>query len=117
MLSNRDGLKWTGQIAFPKFNCDLLPLDAKKYSVGHELNPYKDCCDAFSSDNRRRIYSGLQPAIVDAGYRPLRIDNAQFNGNIVDRLMTEIRESRFVVVDLTGHRRGVYFEAGLALAA
>lgn len=59
--------------------------------------------------------NGFQPAIAECGYRCLRIDAAQFNGDIVDRLMAEIRDSRFVVADLTGHRRGVYFEAGFAM--
>jgi len=34
--------------------------------------------------------------------------------NITDRIMAEIRRSRFVVVELTYHNRGAYYEAGFA---
>ncbi len=48
----------------------------------------------------------------DCGFRPVRIDLEEHNDDIVDRVIAEINESRFVVADLTGHRNGVYFEAG-----
>ena len=59
---------------------------------------------------------GLEPAIQDAGYTPRRVDLAQFNGKIDDFIIAEIRRSRFAVVDVTGHRQAVYFEAGFAMA-
>ena len=60
------------------------------------------------------------PAIRDAGYEPYRIDEDDFTGGVVDRILAEIRKSKFVVADLTtspesGVRGGVYFEAGFAL--
>jgi hypothetical protein len=59
---------------------------------------------------------GIKPAIeTDCKYNCQRIDAMHFNGDISDKLMAEIREARFVVADLTGHRRGVYFEAGFAM--
>jgi hypothetical protein len=59
---------------------------------------------------------GIYPAIRnDCGFRPVRIDAEEYNGDIVDQVLAEIRESRFVVADLTGHRNGVYFEAGFAM--
>ncbi len=53
-------------------------------------------------------------AIKDAGYKPLVIDMKEHNERIDDQIMVEIRRSRFVVADFTGHRGGVYFEAGFA---
>ena len=69
---------------------------------------------------------GIEPAIRDAGYRPLRIDKKQHNNKIDDEIIAEIRRSRFVVCDFTcklvdcdGERTaiprgGVYYEAGFA---
>jgi nucleoside 2-deoxyribosyltransferase len=62
--------------------------------------------------------SGIEPAIQDAGYKPLRIDRKDHNNKIDDEIIAEIRRSRFVVADFTqgtgGARGGVYYEAGFA---
>ena len=69
---------------------------------------------------------GIEPAIRDSGYRPLRIDKKEFNNKIDDEIIAEIRRSRFIVCDFTcgliEHggkqiaipRGGVYYEAGFA---
>jgi hypothetical protein len=59
--------------------------------------------------------NGFEPAIKDAGYDPMRIDMTQFNEKICDRIIAEIRRSRFLVADVTEHRQAVYFEAGFAM--
>ena len=56
----------------------------------------------------------IEKAILDAGYKPLRIDKKEHNNNIDDEIIASIRQSKFVVADFTGHRGGVYFEAGYA---
>lgn len=58
---------------------------------------------------------GLAPGIRDAGYRPVRVDTDEHVDKIDDRIMALIRQSRFVVVDVTTQNRGAYFEAGFAL--
>ena len=58
--------------------------------------------------------NGFDPGIRVAGFRPFRIDAKDYLGGITDEIMAEIRRSRFVVVDYTGHRKSVYFEAGFA---
>jgi len=57
----------------------------------------------------------IEPAILGAGYSPVRIDNVQHNNKIDDEILAHIRRSKFVVADFTGSRGGVYFEAGFAL--
>ena len=59
---------------------------------------------------------GIAPAISDAGYEPLRVDKVHHNEKICDRIVVEMRRSRFVVADVTLQRQGVYFEAGFAMA-
>jgi nucleoside 2-deoxyribosyltransferase len=57
---------------------------------------------------------GYEPAIRSVGYDPLRVDLKQHNNKICDEIVAEIRRSRFVIADFTGHRGGVYYEAGYA---
>jgi hypothetical protein len=59
---------------------------------------------------------GIRSAIEDeCGYRAVRVDLEDTNNDdIVDEILAQIRASRFVVADVTGHRNGVYFEAGFA---
>ena len=57
---------------------------------------------------------GFEPGIRAAKYAPLRIDMKEHNGKICDEIIAEIRRSKFVVADFTGHRGGVYFESGFA---
>lgn len=58
---------------------------------------------------------GLKPAIEQAGgFSAIRIDLQEHNEKICDRIIAEIRRSRFVVADFTGNRGGVYYEAGFA---
>jgi hypothetical protein len=52
---------------------------------------------------------------VAGGYKALRMDLKEHNQKICDAIIAEIRRSRFLVADFTGHRGGVYFEAGYAL--
>ena len=62
---------------------------------------------------------GIEPAVKQAGYRPMRIDRKLDVVKIDDEILAEIRRSRFLVADMThgesGPRGGVYFEAGFAL--
>jgi hypothetical protein len=63
--------------------------------------------------------SGIEPAILASGFRPLRIDRKETIGKVDDEIVAEIRRSRFIVADFTSEpdkpRGGVYFEAGFAM--
>jgi hypothetical protein len=69
----------------------------------------------FSKPLRPIYDQGFAPAIADAGFDPMRIDDVEHVDRIDDRIMAEIRRSRFVVADLTENNQGVYLEAGFAL--
>jgi len=63
-----------------------------------------------------QIYStGFEAGVFKAGYDPIRIDRVEHINKIDDEIIKQINASRFVVADFTGHRGGVYFEAGYAL--
>lgn len=63
----------------------------------------KNICDTT-------IFKGIK----DAGYKPHRVDQREYNDKIDDEIIAQIRQSRFVLADFTGHRGGVYYEAGFA---
>jgi hypothetical protein len=58
---------------------------------------------------------GIEPAVREAGYEPMRVDKVHHNEKICDRIVSEIRRSRFLIADVTNQRQGVYFEAGFAM--
>ncbi len=68
----------------------------------------------------KTFWKELRKAIKSAGYpEPYRVDNDVYNGPIVNKIINQIKESRFLIADLTcdaqkGMRGGVYYEAGLA---
>ncbi len=69
----------------------------------------------FAEEMTKHWNEAISPAISDAGYDPIRVDQVEHLGKIDDEIINQIRSSRFVVADFTGHRSGVYFEAGYAL--
>ena len=80
----------------------------------------------FNESVNEACEKGIEPAIRDSGYKPLRIDKQEHIGKIDDQIIAEIRRSRFVVCDFTCElieydgkqkafpRGGVYYEAGFA---
>ena len=59
--------------------------------------------------------NAIEPAITKAGYDPYRVDIEPHIDRIDAKIIAEIKNSRFVVADVTEQKRGVYFEAGYAL--
>ena len=65
------------------------------------------------------LEEGIEKAIKECGYKPLRIDQKLDVNKIDDEIIAEIRRSRFVVADFThdkekGVRGAVFYEAGFA---
>ncbi len=58
--------------------------------------------------------NAISKAITAAGYQSHRVDQREHTNKIDDEIIAQIRRSRFVVADFTGHRSGVYYEAGFA---
>ena len=66
------------------------------------------------AEMRAAYQEGIELGIKDAGYGATRVDLEQHNDYIMDKVLGDIRKAPFVVADSTGHRNGVYFEAGFA---
>ena len=73
----------------------------------------------FDDSMKEAREEGIKQGIIDAGYKPYVVDEDLHIDKIDDRIVAQIRRSRFVVADFTygrnGARGSVYFEAGLAL--
>jgi hypothetical protein len=78
----------------------------------------------FSPEMDAAYWQGIVPALTHCGYRqPFRVDDPEhdlaagspgYTNRIDNRIIAELRRSRFIVSDVTGARPGVYYEAGYA---
>ena len=69
----------------------------------------------FHESTKALYEDGIKPAVREAGYEPLRIDQHEHVNRIDDEIIGQVRRSRFMVADFTGQRHGVYFEAGFMM--
>lgn len=69
---------------------------------------------SFSPEMITQIAEVVPDIVIKAGFVPKLIINKEHNNNIVDEIIAEIRNSKFIIVDFTEHRNSVYFEAGFA---
>ena len=58
--------------------------------------------------------NAIAPAIESTGYRPYRVDSKPHLERIDAKIIAEIKNSRFIVADVTQQKAGVYYEAGFA---
>lgn len=65
--------------------------------------------------SRSAFYKGIEQAVTNAGYAPVRIDQVEHLNRIDDEIIARIRQSKFLIADFSGQRNGVYFEAGFML--
>ncbi len=56
----------------------------------------------------------IKPAIEEEGFSPYLVGTDQHDERIDNRILSQIRKSRFMIADFTGLRGGVYYEAGFA---
>lgn len=87
--------------------------------IEEHLIPNRDSTQGFVAmwfkESMTSVYDGtIGPAISLAGYKPHRVDRREHAGKVDDEIIAQIRRSKFVVADFTGHRGGVYYEAGFA---
>ncbi len=60
--------------------------------------------------------NGISPIEEDTGFSMFRVDKTHFiNEKVCDKIIAEIKKSRFLIADVTGQRQAVYLEAGYAM--
>ena len=107
--------------ASPEKDSVNVTMDGFSYldKLSIEVDSNKAFVAMWFDDSMNDVYEhGFSPAIRDAGYENIRIDRIEHSDKIDDRIISEIRRSKFIVADFTqgisGTRGGVYYEAGFA---
>lgn len=84
-----------------------------------ELEKVKTSKQAFVamwfSEEMNDAYLKIINACSNNGFSSFRIDNKEHNNEISGEILYEIRNSQFIISEVTGQRHGVYFEAGYAM--
>lgn len=63
----------------------------------------------------KKLRESIRKGISESNYTPIFIDEVQHNDFITPELLKYIRDSKFVVVDLSDKNNGAYFEEGYAM--
>ena len=66
-------------------------------------------------DETHELRKAIREGIQNAGYHAIFMDEVEHNEFITPELLKQIRDSKFVVVDLTHKNNGAYFEEGYAM--
>ena len=99
-------------------SCEVLPsgyLAADKLTRGAVRSEKGFVAMWFDEELAPAYENGFQLGILNAGYDPIRVDRVEHINRIDDEIIAHIKTASFIVADFTGHRGGVYFEAGFAL--
>ena len=91
-----------------KIREEKLNQKSKKVFVAMQFE-WPDSVPSLSNE----VLKSIKDACSSLGYEA-SIVGQDHTGNITDKIMNEIKSSRFVVAELTYNNRGVYFESGFA---
>jgi nucleoside 2-deoxyribosyltransferase len=95
--------------------CQITPKGYLELESKDSADSKNGFCAMWFDDLMLPFYVDvIEKAIRASGYEPVRLDHKEHNNNIDDEIIASIRGARFVIAEMTGHRGGVYFEAGFA---
>lgn len=69
---------------------------------------------SFDKDLYSIYKNAIAPAVESTGFNPYRVDAVPHIERIDAKIISEIKNSRFMVADVTQQKAGVYYEAGYA---
>lgn len=96
-------------------SCSLSAKGLMELETGHPGDSKIGFCAMWFSAELMPFYREvIELGVRACGYEPLRLDDKEHNNNIDDEIIASIRGAKFVIAEMTGHRGGVYFEAGFA---
>ena len=97
-------------------NVTLLPLGSSRVDElqKNQSNSKQVFVAMAFSEDMKNIREAIREGIVKSGYVPRFIDEKEHNKQIVPEILYEIRKSKFIIAELTGHNNGAYYEAGYA---
>ncbi len=102
-----------------KISESLFRITSKGWEYIHILKKKNKTIDqgfiaikfGIETDETSRV---IERTIIKSKYRHMRIDQKQYNNQIIPEIFFEIGRSRFVVVDISISNEGAYYEAGYA---
>lgn len=108
--------------AFPQHNDALVAILKRAYkSIVFTVAPpeIKTRHQVFVAmcfdDERNRLYDEvLTPTVQSANYSIVKVNDQEYEGSIIGKIVDDITDSTILIADLTGNRGGVYYEAGIA---
>lgn len=65
-------------------------------------------------EGTKALRAAIKAGIEKAGYIAVILDEVEYNGQIVPEMLYQIKQSKFVVAELSHHNNGAYYEAGYA---
>lgn len=86
-------------------------VDMLQKNTGYGRNVFV----AMQFSDTKLLREAIRTGIHNAGYIAKYIDEIPHNGFISPEILKRIRDSKFVVVDLTHNNNGAYFEEGYAM--
>ena len=110
-------LKSSGPSDTDFYDIKLLPEGYRRVDELQKYYSYgKNALVAMAfRDETKPLREAIRKGIREAGYNAIFIDEVQHNEFITPELLKYIRDSKFVVVDLTHKNNGAYFEEGYAM--
>ena len=104
---------------FMQLKSHKITLAPKGYARVDVLQKYiangRNVFVAMNFNNTEKLREAIREGIRKAGYSEIFIDEVQHNEFITPELLKNIKDSKFVVVDLTHKNNGAYFEEGYAM--
>lgn len=115
----REYLRETGVIKMRTENSGpVLTIEGwKKSETLREINKNSKAvfvAMCFDKDLKEIFDNAIVPACQECGFEAFRVDSAEHNEKICDKIIADIKSSKFVIADFTRQKHGVYFEAGFA---
>jgi len=98
---------WLRFIQITSKGCEYLensPINSKKAFIAI----------AFS-DDYKSVSDTIKKVIEEGNYEPIRADEEHHTEYIMNHILSDIENSKFVVAELSSKNPGVYFEAGYAI--
>ena len=66
-------------------------------------------------DERERLYKEiLTPVVQSVKYSIIKVNEQEYEGSVIEKIIDDITDSTILIADLTGNRGGVYYELGIA---
>ncbi len=101
------------------YTCKLTIEGWGKYEKLKEINVYSKkvfVAFGFNTDFAEGLFKTVQSACYECNeFNAVKSDPSQHDEKICDKIIADIKESRFIVADFTGQNQGVYYEAGYAM--